>query len=101
MFKTTYNISRPDSSVEFWHLIPENQERSELIEKELTENGSLISCENTMSEDGLLFTRTSIFKDLESFQQMREDTVYISYEQDRLAYNIANSHIFYSSNEEM
>lgn len=101
MFKTTYNISRPDSSVEFWHLIPENREQAESIEQAMIENGSLISCENTMSEDGLLFTRTSIFKDLDSFQQMREDTVYISFEKNRIAYNIANSHIFYSSNEEM
>ena len=101
MLKNTYNISRPDTSVEFWHFIPENRERAESIEKELTENGSLISCENTMSEDGLLFTRTSIFKDLDSFQQMMEDMVYIYFTQDRIAYNSANSHTFYSSNEEI
>jgi hypothetical protein len=101
MLKNTYNISRQVSSVEFWHLLPNNKERAESIEKELTENGSLISCENTISEDGLLFTRTSIFKDLDSLHQMKEDAVYIYYEQDRIAYNIANSHIFYSSNEEI
>jgi hypothetical protein len=101
MLKKIYNIFRPDASAEFWHLIPENREWAESVEKEMIENGLMISCENTISDDGLLFTRTTLFQNLDGFHRMKEALKHLSYDQDRIDYNTANSHIFFSSDEEI
>lgn len=100
MLKKIYNIFRPDTTVEFWHFLPEIKELLEPLERQMIDQGLMISCINIVSEDGLLFTRIAEFPNQESFAQMKELIDHTLYESRRIEYNTINFHIFFSSDEE-
>lgn len=99
MFKVTYTVFRPDTSTEFWHYLPEIQSWMQTMEDDMISRGLLISCNNSVSDDGLLFTRVTICQSQEAFNQMIALVHPTAYDQIRMEYNNANSHIFFSSEE--
>lgn len=101
MIKKTYSVFRPDTSAEFWHCLPEIKSWMETMEADMISRGLLISCNNSVSDDGLLFTRVSIFPNVAAFLQMKELIDPTSYDQIRMEYNNSNSHIFFSSEEDI
>jgi hypothetical protein len=101
MIRRTYIIFRPDTSVEFWHCLPEIKLWMESIEADMISRGLLLSCKNSISDDGLIFTRVTEYTDEESYLQMRSLINPTSYDQIRMEYNDSNSHIFFSSEEEV
>jgi len=93
---TEYRITK---DAEFWHNLPEIKEWLDPFEQKCITDGLVISIDNEISEDGMIFQRTVKFPNEDSYIQMMTLAPDQEYQQTRQLYNVDKNHIWYSDNE--
>lgn len=56
---------KTNAAVPFWHTLPEVLSWCPAYEASMISAGKMVSCNNTISPDGLTFTRVSVFNNME------------------------------------